>query len=364
MRDNSDDYRRLFLQGIPLMDVRAPIEFAKGAFPGAVNAPLMNDSERQKVGACYKQQGQQAAVELGHQLVSGKIKVARVEAWKAFAQANPEGYLYCFRGGLRSQIVQQWLQEAGIQYPRVLGGYKAMRRFLVDILEKTLPNHPLILVAGLTGTGKTEVISALENSLDLEGHAHHRGSSFGRHATPQPAQIDFENRLAIEALQCLDAGYRQLVLEDEGRIVGSCNVPIGLFRAMQQAPLVWLEDSFDNRISRILADYVVDMQAEFTSLHPQDPEAAFTALSTYLLGSLMRIRKRLGGERHQQIETLMREALAEQQRSGSVEEHRRWIGALLEQYYDPMYAYQHSGKEERIIFRGDQRAVVEWLRER
>src|SRR5690606_8070049 len=77
MRDNSDDYRRLFLQGIPLMDVRAPIEFAKGAFPGAVNAPLMNDSERQKVGACYKQQGQQAAVELGHQLVSGKIKVAR-----------------------------------------------------------------------------------------------------------------------------------------------------------------------------------------------------------------------------------------------------------------------------------------------
>ncbi|MBE1008636.1 tRNA 2-selenouridine(34) synthase MnmH, partial [Escherichia coli] len=47
-----------------------------------------------------------------------------------------------------------------------------------------------VLVGGLTGCGKTEVIAALDNSLDLEGHANHRGSSFGRRATPQPAQID------------------------------------------------------------------------------------------------------------------------------------------------------------------------------
>lgn len=123
------DYRDIFLNDRPMMDTRAPVEFVKGAFPGVVNLPLMTDDERQRVGTCYKQQGQQAAIVLGHELVSGAIKAERVEQWAQFARANPDGYLYCFRGGLRSQIVQQWLHEAGLDYPRVGGGYKAMRTF-------------------------------------------------------------------------------------------------------------------------------------------------------------------------------------------------------------------------------------------
>src|SRR5690554_2823912 len=186
MRENTDDYRSLFLRGVPMMDVRAPIEFSKGAFPEVVNHPLMDDEERRKVGTCYKEQGQAAAITLGHELVNGDLKDARVAAWKAFVEANPNGYLYCFRGGLRSQLVQQWLAEAGVEYPRVIGGYKAMRRYLIDSLDEAVRDCPLVLVAGMTGTGKTEVISALDNGVDLEGCAHHRGSSFGRHATPQP----------------------------------------------------------------------------------------------------------------------------------------------------------------------------------
>lgn len=50
MRDNTQHYRELFLDDIPLMDVRAPVEYHKGAFPNTVNRPLMNDIERQKVG--------------------------------------------------------------------------------------------------------------------------------------------------------------------------------------------------------------------------------------------------------------------------------------------------------------------------
>ena len=363
MRDNTEDFRQLFLQNVPLMDVRAPVEFAKGAFPQAVNLPLMNDSERQKVGTRYKQQGQAAAIALGHQLVRGKLKAARIDAWLAHVQAAPEGYLYCFRGGLRSQLVQQWLSEAGVQYPRVIGGYKAMRRFLIDTLDAAALECNPVLVAGMTGTGKTEVISALDNSLDLEGHAHHRGSSFGRHATPQPGQIDFENRLAIAALKVRAAGHSRLVLEDEGRIVGSCSVPLTLYRVMQEAPLVWLEDSFDNRVTRILGDYVINMQAEYAALHPDDADAGFSAFADYLLGSLQRIYKRLGGERHQQLDGLMREALEIQQRSGDVQAHRRWIEGLLTHYYDPMYVYQRESKHPRVVFSGEQQAVIEWLRE-
>jgi tRNA 2-selenouridine synthase len=362
MRDNSSDYRQIFLNDIPLMDMRAPVEFAKGAFPGVANLPLMNDSERQKVGTCYKQKGQQAAIELGHQLVCGQVKAERVEAWAAFARAHPEGYLYCFRGGLRSQIVQQWLAEAGIDYPRVLGGYKAMRSFLIETTQQAVAECDFVIVGGMTGTGKTEVIAQLGNSLDLEGHANHRGSSFGKRATGQPGQIDFENRLAIDILKQRAAGTEQFVLEDESRLVGSCSLPLELHQGMQGYPLVWLEDSFEGRVERILRDYVIDLCAEFIAVH--GAEDGFRLFAERLLQSLSNIQKRLGGERYQRLLLIMQAALAEQQRSASVELHRGWIDGLLREYYDPMYAYQRESKAERIEFAGEQAAVVAYLRDR
>jgi tRNA 2-selenouridine synthase len=362
MRDNSSDYRQIFLNDIPLMDMRAPVEFAKGAFPGVANLPLMNDIERQRVGTCYKQKGQQAAIELGHQLVCGQVKAERVEAWAAFAKAHPEGYLYCFRGGLRSQIVQQWLAEAGIDYPRVLGGYKAMRSFLIETIQQAVAECDFVIVGGMTGTGKTEVIAQLGNSLDLEGHANHRGSSFGKRATGQPGQIDFENRLAIDILKQRAAGTEQFVLEDESRLVGSCSLPLELHQGMQGYPLVWLEDSFDGRVERILRDYVIDLCAEFIAVH--GAEHGFRLFAERLLQSLSNIQKRLGGERYQRLLLIMQAALAEQQRSASVELHRGWIDGLLREYYDPMYAYQRESKAERIEFAGEQAAVVAYLRDR
>ncbi|MBY0410253.1 MAG: tRNA 2-selenouridine(34) synthase MnmH, partial [Burkholderiaceae bacterium] len=139
MAENLTDYRHIFLNDVPMMDVRAPVEFGQGAFPGVANLPLMNDEERHKVGTCYKQNGQDAAIALGHRLVSGAPKQERIAAWAAFAQAHPHGVLYCFRGGLRSQTSQQWLHsEAGIDYPRVIGGYKAMRTFLLETTQQAV----------------------------------------------------------------------------------------------------------------------------------------------------------------------------------------------------------------------------------
>ena len=88
--------------------------------------------------------------------------------------------------------------EAGIDYPRVSGGYKAMRTFLLNTLDQAVTQCDFVLLGGMTGTGKTEVLTQLRNGLDLEGHANHRGSSFGKHATGQPSNIDFENRLAVD----------------------------------------------------------------------------------------------------------------------------------------------------------------------
>ncbi|NYT64292.1 tRNA 2-selenouridine(34) synthase MnmH [Alcaligenaceae bacterium] len=359
----SDDYRHVFQSGAALLDVRAPIEFHKGAFPHSVNLPLMNDVERQKVGLCYKQHGQEAAVRLGHGLVTGTAKDERIAAWAAFAHAHPEGYLYCFRGGLRSQISQQWLHsQAGIAYPRIAGGYKAMRGFLLETTASAVAECDFVLLGGLTGSGKTELLMQLANAIDLENHACHRGSSFGKHAHPQPAQIDFEHALAIDLLKKRARGIQAFVLEDESRLIGSCSLPLSLHLAMRQFPLVWLEDTIENRVERILNDYVVGLCAEFIAVY--GAVDGFEAYATRLRTSLANIIKRLGGERYQRLAAIMDLALAEQRHSGVVELHRAWIAGLLAEYYDPLYQSQRSNRAVRVEFSGDQLAVIQYLRQR
>lgn len=365
--NNRGDYRAIFLGRVPMMDVRAPIEFTKGAFPGAVNLPLMNDAERHAVGTCYKVSGQQAAIALGHELVSGAVKDERIAAWAAFARAHPDGLLYCFRGGLRSQITQQWLlTEAGIAYPRVIGGYKAMRGFLIDTLDDIAQHSHFTVLGGLTGSGKTELLQLLGHAVDLEGHANHRGSGFGGRPSGQPAQIDFENALAIDLLRQQDRQQAHgdsvhLVVEDESEHIGRCALPLPLRQAMARAPLVWVDAPLHERVARILRDYVCQQHADFVTVHgpAQGPEL----YRAHLLGSLDRIAKRLGGERHTRLRQAMDAALLGPA-EGHHDLHRDWIEALLSEYYDPMYAFQRQRHAERIRFAGDAQAVLAYLRAR
>ena len=342
-----------------MMDVRAPIEYQQGAFPSTVNLPLMNDDERQQVGTCYKEKGQDAAIVLGHKLVCGQLKEKRVATWKALAEDNPGGYLYCFRGGLRSRITQQWLAEAGIDFPFIEGGYKAMRRFLIDSLEAETPLRKLLVISGRTGTGKTKVIDRISQSIDLEGLANHRGSSFGRRVTPQPTQIAFENNLAITMLKHRhNTPGGRLMVEDESAAIGRAQIPIVLFEQMTQSPLVVLEEAMDVRIDTVIEDYVIGLSAEYQQ---QFGESGFQNYSEYMLASMDRIKKRLGGQRHQQIKELLSRALMEQQLSGNLDAHRIWIQQLLEDYYDKMYDYQLAKKTDRVVFKGCRTDIIDWF---
>jgi tRNA 2-selenouridine synthase len=215
----SAEFAKLFLEARPLIDVRAPIEFTKGAFPSATNLPLMKDSEREKVGTCYKLQGQASAIELGHSLVKGAIKEQRVEAWVGAIKTNPNSYLYCFRGGLRSQLSQQWIREAGADIPYIQGGYKALRTLLIQTLESSTALSSMLILSGRTGSGKTDFLQLRDEAVDLERLANHRGSSFGKNLDPQPSQINFENQLAIAMLQHQTKQHRHLLLEDESFLI-------------------------------------------------------------------------------------------------------------------------------------------------
>lgn len=353
------DYRRLFLDDVPLLDTRAPLEFARGAFPGARNLPLMTDDERAAVGTCYKERGADEALKLGHELVSGATRDARIAQWRTFAEAHPDGHLYCFRGGLRSQIVQGWLAEAGVSYPRISGGYKAMRRFLLDTLETTAASAEIVLVAGATGTGKTRLIRELPRAIDLEGLAHHRGSAFGRFLEPQPSQIDFENALAIALLK-LSQSRGPVFLEDEGKLIGRIALPEALRSRMAQAPLLLLDYPLEARVQVVLEDYIVDLGTRYAAAHGADGAALHRQR---LHDDLARTRKRLGGARYQEVDALMHAAFDEQASSGSIEGHRLWIERLLSDYYDPMYRYQLSRRSGARLCSGDRPALAAFARE-
>lgn len=331
-------YAELLRGQRPLIDLRAPAEFARGAVPGAVNLPLLTDAERHQVGIRHKQQGSRAAYALGDQLVSGAVRAARMRGWLTCLDAQPNAVLCCWRGGARSQIVQTWLAEQGRAVPRVAGGYKALRQFCLTALEA---QRQWIVLGGRAGSGKTALLKELFGHIDLEGLANHRGSAFGARATPQPTPINFENALAAALVQRADA--TTLAVEDESRNIGRLAVPQAVFAQMQAAPLVVVEVARENRIEQIVREYVLA------------PDADTARLGT----ALDKVERRLGGERHRQVREQMAAAFAD----GNPAAHRRWVGMLLDWYYDPMYDHQLASKRHRIVCRGDAATVTAYLLE-
>jgi len=356
----TDDYLSLFLNDTPLLDVRAPVEFSQGAFPYADNLPIMDDQEREDIGIRYKEYGQDEAIKLGHNLIQGAVKTTKVDHWENFFQQNPKGMLYCFRGGMRSKISQQWIYErTGKIFPRVKGGYKAMRRFLIDELGISSIEIQPIMLGGRTGIGKTILLQKLNQQVDLEGLFHHRGSVFGKHVTPQPSQIDIENILSIELLKHRNKMHTQLVFEDEGANIGSRRIPSVLFDAMQQAPLIQLEASVDERINITFQEYIIEALTEHQKFYGN--VAGFIKWADQLQESIDKIQRRLGGVRYKELKELLTHAIEQHQSHNNLEFHKSWIKVLLVDYYDPMYDYQFSKKESRVIFKGSQEDIISFL---
>ena len=355
------DLLSLFLNDTPMLDVRAPVEYQQGAFPYAQNIAILNDDEREAIGIKYKNAGQDEAVALGAELVRGDIKDQRVAQWQSFIEKHPHGVLYCFRGGMRSQITQMWIKEkTGVEYPRVSGGYKAMRRFLIDAIERLASNFQLVVLGGRTGSGKTRLLKQLKNSIDLEGLANHRGSAFGPTATPQPTQINFENRLAIEMLKHEAKGHKIIVVEDEGRNIGSLHLPVPLYEAMQVSEIVFMEVDDAERIEVSTCEYIDDIQQEMQQLYGK--ENIFDELQEHLVNSLSKLQKRLGGVRYKELNEKLLYALDQHQKVGDRSHYSEVIQPLLVDYYDPMYDYQINKKQQRIVYKGDRIDVLKYLK--
>jgi tRNA 2-selenouridine synthase len=261
----------------PILDVRSPAEHAQAHIPGALSLPLFDDAERAEIGTLYKQRGRASAVRRGLSLVGPRLE-ALAEQLERHAATGQPLRLHCWRGGMRSGSVA-WLAGT-LDLPVLLldGGYKRFRRWALELFEQ--PWH-VRLLGGRTGSGKTELLLALQRRgvavIDLEGLAHHRGSSFGALGLPpQPSSEHYENRLAI-ALHGL-RGAREIWLEAESSQVGRCRIPAGLWRQMQQAPVLEVRRPLAQRLDHLVAIYGV-----------QDPDA--------LAEATRRIARRLGPQR-------------------------------------------------------------------
>lgn len=259
-----------------ILDVRSPAEFERGHIPGAVSFPLFTNEERAQVGTCYKLQGRESAVELGLAIAGPRLAQFVAQA----KQLAPERVLriHCWRGGMRSGSMAWLLETAGFQVSVLDRGYKGFRQWVRDTLA--VPK-PIIILGGMTGTGKTAILHSLAEAgaqiLDLEQYASHRGSSYGNLGLPpQPSTEHFENLIAV-AWSMLDAN-RPVWIEAESRMVGTCRIPDELFTQMMAAPVLQIERSRAERIAHLLDVYgVMDRHA--------------------LVVATERLRKRLGGDR-------------------------------------------------------------------
>lgn len=338
-----------------LIDVRAPVEVQRSAIPGALSMPILDDEERAAVGRCYHDEGNTAAVALGVELTAPH-REKRVARWRQAAAASPLPTAFaCWRGGQRSRIATEWLADSEV--PRVQGGTKAIRQYLMASLEPVFMRSETLVISGRTGSGKTDLLHALRDkvaadvlALDLEGLAHHRGSAFGGFPDGQPSQQTFENELAATVHL---AAPRLTLVEDEAHFVGRVEVPRFIFNRVQASPVVILETPQADRIARIVREYVVEPTAQ----------SSRTTVRQALEANLNKLKKRLGGA---QLKACL-DALDfadHDERWLSIDAHTPWIDALLRNYYDKYYDRGLARLARPVAFQGTAEEVLAWFAER
>lgn len=317
---NIEQFLRL-RESLPVVDVRSEKEFAEGHIPGALNIPILNNEERVAVGTDYKQKGQAEAIKTGFRLVGPRF-LAIINQAEAVA-AGGELLVHCWRGGMRSSNFCQIVGMAKVNTRQLAGGYKAYREHALSAFKEPLRLH---VIGGYTGSGKSEVLRALdrqgEQVIDLETLARHKGSAFGGLMMPsQPTTEQFQNAL-FEKLITLDRA-RRVWVEDESIAVGKVVLPLDFWRQITSAPVYELNLLKATRIERLVSEYGGADRDQF-------------------LEAMTKITKRLGGQNFNEA----KEKLFAGDMAATIE--------ILLRYYDKAYSTGLRNKQHRI------RAEISW----
>ena len=215
---------------------------------------------------------------------------------------------------MRSLSIGWLLEKYNFNIVTLKGGYKSYRRWVLNCFSK---KWNIVILGGKTGTGKTKLLKLLsENNyqtIDLEGFACHRGSTFGGLGMgEQPSNEDFENKIS-EKLNSFIKEYPVFV-EAESANIGKCKIPNEFFNQMKTSPRIELLRSEANRLDELINTYSPYSQED-------------------LKEAVLRIKKRLGPQR-------TKIAL------DSINE-KKWdiVCKSVLEYYDKCYEYEKTGKE-------------------
>jgi tRNA 2-selenouridine synthase len=240
-----------------IIDVRTPLEYAHDHLPGAINAPILSNEQRVVIGTMFRQGQAHAATRLGAAMVARNL-AEHLDTLCADRPSDWKPLVYCWRGGKRSGSVASCFSLIGWQTRQLQGGYKAYRRWVAQKLAILPQQFRYIVLTGHTGTGKTQLLSALARQnaqvLDLENMACHRGSLLG--IAPdgaQPSQKMFDSRLT-QALQCLDPN-QPVFVEAESQRIGSLLLPTSLLQQMYQSACIAISASLPDRVHFLVQDY-------------------------------------------------------------------------------------------------------------
>ncbi len=251
-----DDVLRQLDSFDAIIDARSPSEYALDHLPGAINAPVLDDEQRIRVGTMYKQINSFEAKKVGAALVAANIANHLERLWLN----KPREWrplVYCWRGGNRSGSMAHILAKIGWPVAQLDGGYKAFRAHVNAELEVAPPLR-FQVVCGTTGSGKSRLLEVLHargaQVLDLEQLAAHRGSVLGNlPSQPQPSQKAFETAIWA-ALRRFDPALPVFV-ESESKKVGNLRVPTALMETMRAADCISLTLSRANRVRLLMEDY-------------------------------------------------------------------------------------------------------------
>ncbi len=257
-----------------VIDVRAPVEYDKGHIINSINIHMFDDEERAVIGKLYKSFGQSVALEKGYDYIQSDWQ--RFLSKFNFLPKKKRIIVTCARGGLRSKTITTLLDRLGFNVAQLKGGFQAYRKYVQQKLNRI--NLPyLVVIDGLTGTSKTQVISKLNNVINLEYLAGHSGSVFGHIEKVPVKQKIFEERLVreIDAINSNEVVY----IEAESRRIGKVEIPITLFQQMQNSKKVLLTAKIHIRARRMIKEYVfhnpknqADLANAIYSLRHQIPE--------------------------------------------------------------------------------------------
>jgi len=292
------------------VDVRSPKEFQEDHIPNAITIPLLSNEERAIVGTIYKKESKEKAVDTGIEFLSKKLP----DMLKKYKKLKQPIILYCFRGGMRSNSISSLLKSLGFDVQVLEGGYKEYRRFVREQLEDLKIKSKLYILYGLTGSGKTEILEQLPNSLDLEGCAQHRGSVFGDINLKPNSQKMFESLLLKRLIEL--EKEKIIFTEGESRKIGKVQIPIAIWKAIQNAKKIKLINTIEQRVERINNEYCKDI----------DPNI--------IAEKLDQIEKYLGKKKVFELKLLLKE-----------KKMKEVIKILLLDYYDKLYAHTIDSKE-------------------